>query len=88
MLFDQGTTAPLRGRFPAHSAVTLTEKGWSEKGDGEWVDAAEREGYDVRVTTDQRLPCQQNPVGGGSHCRSRYHSPWNSLGGSDEAEPR
>ena len=63
LLFDQGTPAPLRGRFPAHSVDTLAEKGWSEKGNGELLDVAEREGYDVLVTTDQSLPFQQNLVG-------------------------
>ena len=35
---------------------TLAEKGWSEKGNGELLDLAERDGYDVLVTTDQSLP--------------------------------
>ena len=39
---------------------TLAEKGWSEKGNGELLDLAEREGYEVLVTTDQSLPHQQN----------------------------
>ena len=38
---------------------TLAEKGWSEKGNGELLDLAEREGYEVLVTTDQSLPHQQ-----------------------------
>jgi len=40
--------------------VTLAERGWSEKGNGELLDLAEREGYEVLVTTDQSLPHQQN----------------------------
>ena len=39
---------------------TLAEKGWSEKGNGELLDLAEQEGYEVLVTTDQSLPQQQN----------------------------
>ena len=39
---------------------TLFEKGWSEKGNGELLDLAEQEGYEVLVTTDQSLPHQQN----------------------------
>ena len=38
---------------------TLAEKGWSEKGNGELLDLAEQEGYEVLVTTDQSLPHQQ-----------------------------
>ena len=39
---------------------TLAEKGWSEKGNGELLDLAESEGYEVLVTTDQSMPHQQN----------------------------
>ena len=60
LLFDQGTPAPLRRHLPGHSVDTLAEKGWFEKGNGELLDLAEREGYEVLVTTDQSLPFQQN----------------------------
>ena len=60
LLFDQGTPAPLRRYLPGHSVDTLAEKGWSEKGNGELLDLAEREGYEVLVTTDQSLPFEQN----------------------------
>ena len=60
LLFDQGTPAPLRGRLPSHSVDTLAEKSWSDKDNGELLDAAEREGYEVLVTTDQSLFYQQN----------------------------
>ena len=62
-LFDQGTPAPLREHLPGHSADTLVEKGWSDKDNGELLDVAQREGYEVLVTTDQSLPCQQNLAG-------------------------
>ena len=83
-----GHAGSVAGRLPVHSLDTLAEKGWSEKDNGELLDVAEREGYGVLVTTDQSLPCQQNLMGGESQCRSALHSPRNSLGGSDEAEPR
>ena len=60
LLFDQGTPAPLRRHLPGHSVDTLAEKGWSEKSNGELLDLAEREGYEVLVTTDQNMPHQQN----------------------------
>ena len=88
MLFDQGTPAPLRGRFPVHSMDTLAEKGWSEKGNGAWVDVAEREGYDVLVTTDQSLPYQQNPVGRRIALSCCLPQPLELIGGSDEAESK
>ena len=39
---------------------TLAEKGWSDKDNGELLDLAEREGYEVLVTTDQNLRHQQD----------------------------
>ena len=60
LLFDQGTPAPLRRYLSEHSVDTLAEKGWSEKSNGELLDLAERDGYEVLVTTDQSLPHQQN----------------------------
>ncbi len=41
---------------------TLAEKGWSKKDNGELLDLAEREGYEVLVTTYQSLRHQQNMV--------------------------
>ena len=60
LLFDQGTPAPLRNLLPEHSVDTLAEKGWSDKDNGELLDLAEAEGYEVFVTTDQSLRHQQN----------------------------
>ena len=42
---------------------TLAEKGWSEKDNGELLDLAEREGYEILVTTDQSLRYQQSLAG-------------------------
>lgn len=42
---------------------TLAEKGWSDKGNGELLDLAEQEEYEVIVTTDQNLRHQQNLEG-------------------------
>ena len=63
LLFDQGTPAPLRSRLREHSVDTLAEKGWSDKGNGELLDLAEHEGYEVLVTTDQNLRYQQRMAG-------------------------
>jgi len=63
LLFDQGTPAPLRDHLPEHSVDTLAEKGWSDKDNGELLDLAEREGYEILVTTDQNLRHQQNLAG-------------------------
>ena len=63
VLFDQGTPAPLREHLPQRSVDTLAEKGWSDKDNGELLDLAEREGYEILVTTDQNLRHQQNLTG-------------------------
>lgn len=60
LLFDQGTPAPLREHLAPHAVETLAEKSWSDKSNGELLDLAEQEGYDVLVTTDQSLRYQQN----------------------------
>ena len=53
LLFDQGTPAPLREHLPEHSVDPLAEKGWSDKDNGELLDLADREGYEILMTTDQ-----------------------------------
>lgn len=63
LLFDQGTPVPLRGHLPEHSVDTLAEKGWSDKSNGELLDLAEQDGYEVLVTTDQSLRYQQRLAG-------------------------
>ena len=60
ILFDQGTPAPLRKHLLEHSIDTLWEKGWSDKDNGALLDLAEKEGYEVLVTTDQSIRYQQN----------------------------
>ena len=42
---------------------TLAEKGWSEMDNGELPGLAERDGYEILVTTDQSLRYQQNLEG-------------------------
>jgi predicted nuclease of predicted toxin-antitoxin system len=60
VLFDQGTPAPLRDALAHHTVVTAQERGWSTLKNGELLDAAERENFDVFVTTDSNLAYQQN----------------------------
>lgn len=60
ILFDQGTPAPLRAYLSQHEVSTAFERGWSQLNNGELLDAAERGGYVVFVTTDSSLRFQQN----------------------------
>jgi len=60
ILFDQGTPAPLRETLTQHEVFTTYELGWSQLKNGELLDAAEREGFALLVTTDSNLRYQQN----------------------------
>lgn len=63
ILFDHGTPRPLRGHLSEHVVDTAAEKGWAELSNGELLDRAERDGYDLLITTDQNLRHQQNLAG-------------------------
>lgn len=63
VLFDQGTPAPLRNSLAPHDVATAHELGWSTFKNGELLEAAERAGFAVFVTTDQQLKYQQNLQG-------------------------
>ena len=60
VLFDQGAPAPLRAVLSQHDVSTAYELGWSDLTNGELLDSAERDGYEVLVTTDTNLRHQQN----------------------------
>ena len=60
ILFDHGTPAPLRGHILEHTVDTAAEKGWAELSNGELLDEAESEEYELLVTTDQSVRYQQN----------------------------
>ena len=51
---------PLRRHLHPHQVDTAAEKGWSAIGNGDLISAAESEGYDALITTDQNLKYQQN----------------------------
>ena len=60
ILFDQGTPKPLRNYLVAHSVDTTSERGWSDLDNGDLIEAAEDEGYDLLITTDQNIRHQQD----------------------------
>jgi hypothetical protein len=59
ILFDQGTPVPLRQQLTGHLVDTAFERGWSTLRNGELLDVAEHERYDLLITTDQNLSYQQ-----------------------------
>ena len=60
VLFDQGTPVPLRQFLQSHSVSTAYEQGWSSLKNGELLQSAEDNGFEVLVTTDTNLKYQQN----------------------------
>lgn len=52
ILFDQGTPVPLRQHLVGHTVDTAFERGWSDLHNGELLDRAEVEGYQLLITTD------------------------------------
>ena len=60
VLFDQGTPVPLRHVLAQHEIETAFERGWSQLQNGALLDAAERERFEVLLSTDRNLRYQQN----------------------------
>lgn len=63
VLFDQGTPVPLRTHLSGHQVSTTYELGWGSLKNGELLQQAESQGFEVLVTTDQNLKYQQNLAG-------------------------
>jgi len=63
ILFDQGTPAPLRNALRGHIVDLVKDLGWQTLRNGELLDLAEEEGYDILPTTDQGIQFQQNLQG-------------------------
>ena len=60
ILFDQGTPVPLRQALTHHEVTTVYERDWSRLKNGELLDTAEKQGFEVLITTDSNLKYQQN----------------------------
>ena len=63
ILFDHGTPRPLRQHLTGHASDTAADRGWETLRNGELIDRAEQEGYEVLITSDQKLRYQQNLAG-------------------------
>lgn len=60
VLFDQGTPLPLRNHLHGHHIASAHELGWGNLQNGELLQQAEAQGFEVLITTDQNLRYQQN----------------------------
>ena len=55
LLFDQGTPVPLWRHLVGHSVDTAADRDWSDLDNGDLIERAEEDGYEVLITTDQNL---------------------------------
>ena len=65
ILLDHGTPRPLRRELSGHTVDTAADKGWDRLANGDLIDSAEQDGYEVLITTDQNMRHQQNLAGRG-----------------------
>jgi hypothetical protein len=79
VLFDQGTPVPLRRYLEGHEVRTAFEQGWAALANGELLAAAERDGFEVFVTTDMNLRYQQNLAGRNIVVVVIQHAQWPRL---------
>ncbi len=60
ILFDKNVPYPLRNYLLKHTVHTTAERGWARLTNGDLLNAAEADNFDVMVTADQNMKYQQN----------------------------
>jgi hypothetical protein len=60
VLLDECVPRPLRGELTEHEVKTVQELGWAGTRNGPVLKLIKDAGFDVLVTTDQRIEHQQN----------------------------
>lgn len=60
VLFDHGTPKGLARALSAHTIHTAQSKGWDTLSNGALLDAAEKAGFGLLLTTDRRIRYQQD----------------------------
>ena len=63
ILFDHGTPTPLRSSLVGHAVKRTQDMGWDTLNNGELLDAAEKAGIEILLTTDKNIRYQQNLTG-------------------------
>ena len=63
LIFDQGPPVPLRRHLAGYSVDTAADRGWSDLDNGDLIERAEEDVYDLLITTDQNLRYQQSLSG-------------------------
>ena len=59
ILFDHCTPRPLRQFLTGHNVTTADQHGWSKIRNGDLLDAADRNGTEIFITTDQEMKEKQ-----------------------------
>lgn len=60
ILFDHSAPSPLGAFLIGHIVVEAVERGWHRLSNGDLLNAAEAEDFDVMVTADKNIRYQQN----------------------------
>ena len=60
VLFDTGTPRPLQAYLVGHAVDRSQQRGWAKLVNSKLLDEAERAGYDVLVTTDRKIPEEED----------------------------
>ncbi|HEY5233353.1 MAG TPA: hypothetical protein VIK59_04035 [Verrucomicrobiae bacterium] len=60
ILLDECVPLQVRGALPNHEVTTAQRMGWSGISNGDLLDKAEREGFQVFILADKNLRYQQN----------------------------
>jgi hypothetical protein len=63
ILFDNGTPKPIAACLGGHEVTFARQIGWHALENGELIQRAEDDGYDVLLSTDKNIQYQQNLIG-------------------------
>ncbi len=63
ILLDQNVPLGLRRSLSPHEMVAARQMGWSTRTNGDLLQAAEEDGFDILITCDRNIPYQQNLAG-------------------------
>jgi len=63
ILFDHGTPSGISKALSGHEVTEAIEHGWDRTSNGELLELAEAEGFELLLTTDKRIRYQQNLLG-------------------------
>jgi hypothetical protein len=63
ILLDENVPRPLRRHLSGHTVMTVQEMGWAGVENGDLLDLAQAQGFEVLLTMDQAVQFEQNLSG-------------------------